>query len=71
VGILNSIGKTIKEIFQGFKSGIRTLYELFRSLAKSKFWWLAPMLLALVLCGVFLVVVNTVTTTMPFVYALF
>jgi hypothetical protein len=29
------------------------------------------MLVALIGCGIFLVLVNTVTTTMPFVYALF
>jgi len=63
--------KTIKNLVQGFKSGTATIVQLFKYIMKSKFWWLAPMLLALVLCGVFLVVVNTVTTTMPFVYALF
>lgn len=62
---------TATKIYRGFKSGLATLVELFHYISKSKFWWLAPMLLALVICGVLLVVVNTVTTTMPFVYALF
>lgn len=69
--MINWIVNTSKDIFQGAKSGIRTLYELFKYISKSKFWWLAPMLLALISCGILLVVVNTVTTTMPFVYALF
>ncbi len=69
--MLQSIKNTIKNIFNGAKSGIATLVELFRYISKSKFWWLAPMLAALVICGILLVVVNTVTTTMPFVYALF
>jgi Family of unknown function (DUF5989) len=61
----------LKDLFQSISSGLGTILEIFKSLSKSKFWWLAPMLAALIGCGIFLVLVNTVTTTMPFVYALF
>jgi len=63
--------KKLKDLINTIISGLGTIYELFKSLSKSKFWWLAPMLVALIACGIFLVLVNTVTTTMPFVYALF
>ncbi len=69
--MFKAIGNTCSKLYKGLISGLKTLYELFIYISKSKFWWLAPMILALVLCGIFLVVVNTVTTTMPFVYALF
>ena len=62
---------TIKKIGLGMKNGASTIADLFKYISNSKFWWLAPMLAALLICGVALVVVNTVTTTMPFVYALF
>ena len=69
--MLKAVTDTCIKLYKGLISGLKTLGELFVYVSKSKFWWLAPMILALVICGVFLVVVNTVTTTMPFVYALF
>lgn len=48
-----------------------TMSELGLYLWKSRLWWLAPLVIALLLCAVLIVLAAAAPGTAPFIYSLF
>ena len=63
-------GKGMSKILKRFKSVISLLGEFWAFMRMQKKWWLAPLVVILILMGI-LIIVTEGSALAPFIYAIF